>query len=140
MKDCRLILFTPANTPLPVTLLVPRDSLRIDPAPLSRLFVNQDDAGAEAAICHALEDIARRLHRIEDDHRACAFDRVATGARRMIGVANHIGLIEVAHVAELVADCAQAHNAIALGATIARLLRVSDRSMTDIWTVPRIFS
>ncbi|WP_368185243.1 hypothetical protein [Aestuariibius sp. HNIBRBA575] len=53
----------------------------------------------------------------------------------MIAVADQIGLSAVSQVAKDVRDCALSDDAVALGSTVARLTRVTDRSLTEIWDV-----
>ncbi len=122
-----------ANDPAPVARLVPRDPLRMDPGPLSRLYLDLGEQGAEDVIGRALEDLTRRLNRIDDAHRGCDFAAIGHESRRVRVIAEQIGLTEVAEVAAHVIDCAQLGNGMALGATLARLIRITDRCLTEIW-------
>lgn len=117
-----------------VTPLVPRDPLRIDPAPLAALFADLGEATAEEVVCRALDDLVRRLERIEDDLDCRVFSRLGDEARRMIAMSRQIGLTEVAMVAGHVAHAVQAGDGPALGATVARLGRIVDRAISEIWT------
>lgn len=118
-----------------VIRLVPRDPLRMDPAPLSRLYLDLGKRGAEAVICRALDDLTRRLNRIDDAHRGCDFAAIGLETRRVRVIAEQIGLTEVAEVAAHVIDCSTGDNGMALGATLARLIRVTDRCVTEIWAL-----
>ncbi len=135
MKEPLYIPPRPANDFGQVTRLVPRDTLRMDAGPLSRLYLDLGEHGAEAVICSALEDLARRLNRIDDAHRGCDLGLVGQESRRIRVIAEQIGLTEVAEVAAHVIDCAQAGSGMALAATLARLLRVTERCMTEIWAL-----
>jgi hypothetical protein len=133
MKKHTRHLPVPANDPPSVARLVPRDVLRMDPAPLSRLYLDLGEQGAEDVISRALEDLTRRLNRIDDAHLGCDFAAIGQESRRVRVIAEQIGLTEVAEVAAHVIDCAQAGTGMSLGATLARLVRVTDRCMTEIW-------
>lgn len=121
-----------ARQPAVIVPLRPRDVLRIDPDPLIRLHSALGAQGAEDMICRALEDISHRLTRIEADHRACAFDRLGRGAKAIGAVAAQVGLHDLGAVAAHVAECCGRNDAVALGATVARLLRMGTRAMTEM--------
>lgn len=113
---------------------VPVDRLQIDTAPLCHLFKDLGEEAAESVICRALDDLAARVHKIGDNHRACAFHDLRAEARRVVAVAEQIGLTEVATVANHIQNCAKDGSSIALSALVARLTRVSDRANTEIWS------
>jgi len=124
-----------ADTPPQPAIIVqlrPRDVLRIDPEPLVRLHSALGAQGAEDMICRALEDIAHRLTRIEADHRACAFDRLGRGAKAIGAVAAQVGLRDLGSVAAHVSECCGCNDAAALGATVARLMRMGSRAMAEM--------
>ncbi|RYG90425.1 hypothetical protein EU803_14480 [Loktanella sp. IMCC34160] len=119
--------------PPPVTRLSPVESLRIDNDLVEGLYADLGREAADLVVCRALEDLANRMNRIEAEHRACAFDLVQKEARRIMAVAQQIGLTEIANAASAVRHCAQAGQTIATVATLARLRRLNDRAMTEIW-------
>lgn len=53
--------------------------------------------------------------------------------RMMIAIADQIGMHAVARVARDVTECLDAADSIALSATLARLIRVGDRSLNALW-------
>ena len=119
--------------PPPVTRLAPVETLRIDSDLVDALYADLGKEAADLVVCRALEDLANRMNRIEAEHRACAFDLVQKEARRIMAVAQQIGLTEVARAASAVRDCAGNGQTIATVATPWRLRRLTDRAMTDIW-------
>jgi len=126
----------PSVTALPppaiIAQLRPRDVVRIDPDPLIRLHSALGAQGAEDMIGRALEDISHRLTRIEADHRACAFDRLGRGAKAIGAVAAQVGLRDLGAVATHVVECCGHNDAAALGATVARLMRMGTRAMAEM--------
>ena len=54
-------------------------------------------------------------------------------AERLSRLAWQVGLVSLAGVAIDVADCARRNEAVALTATLARAVRVANRSLTEIW-------
>ncbi|ROT97762.1 hypothetical protein [Histidinibacterium lentulum] len=119
----------------PPTPLVPRETVRFDPAPLLRLYGTRGEAEAEDAVCAVLEAISHRLLRLDRDlslREIAAIPRLAT---EIAGLGDGIGLSTLATVARAVARCAEAGDGAALGATLARLGRVADRSISEIWDI-----
>jgi hypothetical protein len=82
-----------------------------------------------------LENLARRLQQVDLCHRTCDFAQLAKTAGAMRGVARQIGMNGVSQVADMVCDCVASGDSVALGATVARLNRVVDRSLPEIWAL-----
>lgn len=115
-----------------VVTIEPRESVRVDHEPLTRLYAALGAEGAEEVIMRAIEDISHRLSRIEADHHACAFDRLERGTRMVAAVSAPIGLGDLSRIAAHVADCIARSDAAALGATVARLIRLGRGAMLDV--------
>ncbi len=115
-----------------VALMVPRDQFRINPVPVRQLYDTLGDAGAEQVICRALDDLVLRLERVEDDYHSRILDRIPSEVRRIVVIAEQIGLTEVAVAAAHVRETLPLGGA-ALAATLARLSRTTDRAVIEIW-------
>jgi len=116
-----------------VTALQPAERVRLDADRLETLYTQLGARGAEDVVCRALEEIAARLARAERDYRAARFDEMRKGCRGLIGMAEEVGMARVARVARDVTACIDAGDGTALGATFARLLRIAERSLCEIW-------
>lgn len=125
---------TPAN-PTRVTVMQCRQNARIDPGPLACLYADLGPDGAEDTICKVLEDIANRLNTLHSLRCRCAFAQMPTPALRLAKVADQIGLVEVAIAADHVAKSASQGDPVALEATLSRLERGFDSSISHIWDV-----
>jgi hypothetical protein len=55
------------------------------------------------------------------------------GCRSLIAMADQVGMAMLARVAGDVTGCIDAGDGTALAATFARLLRIADRSLCEIW-------
>ncbi len=105
----------------------------MNPDPLVALFSELGEGAAERVICRAMEDLATRLallQRFADEGRSAA---VVQEARQMAAQAAVVGLASLARVAGDVADSADARGHTAQAATLARLVRVGERSLTAVW-------
>ena len=64
----------------------------------------------------------------------CAFRiRNDCSARSLTGIADQIGMNDLSRVAGDVTRCIDARDAVALAATLSRLQRIGERSLTAIW-------
>ena len=118
-----------------VTILECNRIPTMDPAPLSEIYRDLGDKGAEETICRALEDLAIRLNRLQDFRAVSGFQEMSRQAKRLAAVAGGIGLTEVATAAKHVAVCAQQTDGVALEATLGRLERGFDLAIGQVWDV-----
>ena len=119
-----------------VTALKPGERVRLDTARIETLYRKLGERGAEDVVCRALEEIAARLAEAERDYRAARFDRMRKSCRGLVGMADEVGLPLMARVARDVTACIDAGDANALAASFARLLRIAERSLCEIWDTP----
>ncbi len=110
-----------------------REKVQMDAEKVTKLFARLGDGAAEEAICRAMEELAARLMAAQTALVTGDMVRVAKAARGMIGIAEEVGLVSLARVASDVAFCAGERDPAAAAATLARLERVGDKSMTGIW-------
>lgn len=116
-----------------VTLLEQREAVRLDSGRLEQLYLQLGEAGAEDVVCRALEELAVRLSHTERCHREDRMQDMRKSARSLIAIAEQIGMGALAKVARDVTQCIDADDRVALAATLARLLRIGDRSLSEIW-------
>lgn len=110
-----------------------KEQVRLDPDNLDSLYAELGPAGAEAIVCRAMEELAQRLADLGALHMAGDLVRMARVARSMVAISEQVGLASFARVSGDVARCAQADDPVALVATLRRLERIGDRSLTAIW-------
>ena len=111
------------------------EPVRLDAECLESLYSELGPTGAENVVCRAMEELALRLADVTTLHHGGDWTELARVARSMGAIARQVGLSSVARVANDVAKCAQAGDPIALGATICRLERIADRSLTIVWDI-----
>ena len=116
-----------------VSVLHVEDEIGLDPDRLGALFCQLGDRGAEDVVCRAMEELAVRLADVDARFRAQDWPGVARLARSLIAIAEQIGMVGLARVAGDVAQSARAVDIPAVGGTLARLGRIADRSLTEVW-------
>lgn len=118
-----------------VTRLYLFEDVQLDRDRIQLLSVDLGAHAARRVIVRALEDIAVRLTRIESAYEKGDLSDIRTGARRLIKIADQTGLTSVCETAEAVQSLCESDDSAALGAAIARLIRVGEMSLVTIWDV-----
>lgn len=113
--------------------LRPEEPVRLDRARIETLHAALGPAQAEEIVCRAMEELAVRLALLERGYAARDVAALAKGARSLVAIAEQIGMAALARVAADVAACADRRDGPALAATLGRLLRLGDRSLTAVW-------
>ena len=116
-----------------VAILVHDERVSFDPERLAELYTQLGEQAAEGAVCRALEDMSIRLRRIEAAFWSRETEKVHENAVALVDVADQIGMHTLSIVAKDVAVCITRGDIVALGGTLARLLRVGDQSLSAIW-------
>ncbi|MFK7940547.1 MAG: hypothetical protein AB8B82_14290 [Roseovarius sp.] len=116
-----------------VTLLTHREMLSLDAARLEELVAQLGEHAAEDVVCRALEELAARLSHTERCYREGRFDDMRKSARSLVAIAEQVGMQKLADVALDVTHCIDGADGIALSATLARLLRIGEGSLSEVW-------
>ncbi|MCB2127952.1 MAG: hypothetical protein KDE03_02455 [Rhodobacteraceae bacterium] len=109
------------------------EGVRLDPDRLAALYAELGETGAEAVIAKAMEELSSRLGEVQrlSDHGKPA--ELARSARLLCKVADQIGMTSFARVADDVRATADAGDHAGQAATLARLVRIGDRSLNAVW-------
>ncbi|PWR01436.1 hypothetical protein DKT77_17170 [Meridianimarinicoccus roseus] len=109
------------------------EQVGVDAGRLTRLYRDVGDREADRLICDAMEDLALSLARIGRAYAARDSARIIDLAVGMESLCARIGLPKLERVARSVAICARRGDGAGLDATLARLSRVGDRSLSAVW-------
>lgn len=116
-----------------VIVLKQKELIRFDPLRLEELYVQLGEAGAENIVCRALEELAARLSHAERCYRERRVTDMRRSIRSLVAVSEQIGMAQLAQVADDVTRCIDGDDNVALAATLSRLLRIGERSLSEIW-------
>jgi len=116
-----------------VTMLKQNECVRLDTDRLATLYVQLGESIAEDIVCRALEELAMRLDRAERCYREGHLEDMRKSTRSLIAIADQIGMPLLVQVAGDVTGCVDRGDRNALAATFTRLLRISERSLCEIW-------
>ena len=116
-----------------LTYVMPDESVRLQTYVLRALYSELGERGAQDVVTRAMEDLAQRLQDAERLYRAAEFSDLRKAVRAMVAVAEQIGMGMLAACAVHVVACIDAGDPVALAATLARLMRIGDRSLNAVW-------
>ncbi|MCX7558049.1 hypothetical protein OS190_00615 [Sulfitobacter sp. F26204] len=111
----------------------PVENVNLDQNQLGGLYSQLGPAGAEDVLCRALEELSLRLSQSEELYRQGQWHELRRNTRSLIAIADQIGMQALSRVANDVIRCIDQTNGVAIAATLSRLMRVGDRSLSAIW-------
>lgn len=116
-----------------VAVLPVDEAVRVNPQRLGDIVNELGEQAAGSVLTAALEQLAIGL----SDARAAALAgdmvELVMQAESVARLSWQVGLVSLAGVAVDVGTCAERRDEIGLGATLARMVRVGNRSLTEIW-------
>ncbi|MEO9779236.1 MAG: hypothetical protein ABJH07_14770 [Sedimentitalea sp.] len=118
-----------------ITTLTPAETVRLDRDRLNALYVQLGEAGAEDVVCRAIEELAVRLAHCERCWRQGQIADLRKNARSLIAISEQIGMCEITRVAADVTATIDNGDDAARAATLFRLIRLGDRSLTAVWNL-----
>lgn len=116
-----------------VSTLAHDEGVRLDPDVLGALYTDLGEAAAEGVICRAMEELANRLSSIERAYYQGEMEVLAKVTKGLVGIASQVGMMKLARCSNDVFECATGNDPVALASTVARLVRLGDRSLTAVW-------
>ncbi|HDY94956.1 MAG: hypothetical protein KBT62_09645 [Sulfitobacter litoralis] len=111
----------------------PVEQVRVDQERLGILYDQLGETGAEDVVCRAMEELALRMSHCNRLYQASNWPELRKNCRSLIAIAEQVGLEKLAHVAGNVICAIDQTSPVAIGATLTRLIRIGDRSLTAIW-------
>lgn len=111
------------------------EQIHLDQGRLNTLYAQLGETGAETVVCRAMEELAVRMAQCETLWRADNRVQLRKHARSLIAISDQVGMQRLAQVARDVTDCVDAQDEIAIAATLSRLLRIGERSLSAIWSM-----
>jgi hypothetical protein len=109
------------------------ETVRVDQDRLGALYAELGEVAAEDVVCRAMEELAVRFSHCSRLHSAGHWSELRKCTRSLIAISDQIGMAVLARVAGDVIETLDAGDIPATGATLARLLRIGEQSLTAIW-------
>ncbi|ATG42066.1 MULTISPECIES: hypothetical protein [Phaeobacter] len=121
------------NVVAQILTVIHKENVRLDSDKLSDLYAQLGEAGAEDVVCRAIEELAVRLSHCERLWRQNDMANLRKSARSLIAIADQIGMTAMARVARDVTGAIDIDDFAAVSATLFRLMRIGERSLTAVW-------
>ncbi len=121
-----------------VVQIRPSEKIVLDQDRLGTLYDQLGEAGADSVVCRAMEELAVRLAHCNMLWQRSHMEHLRKNARSLIAIADQIGMHRLAHVARDVTFCIDNGDDTALAATLSRMMRIGERSLTAIWATQDI--
>jgi hypothetical protein len=113
-----------------ISILHPRDTAYFDEDTLNALSRDLGSSVAENILCRALEDMAERFLQIRDDYGDGNLLGLRKSVHALIPIAEQIGLLGLARVGRDVLICIDQGDAVAIAATLCRMLRCGEMAIS----------
>ena len=118
-----------------VTVLHQGEGPSIDGDLLSALYRTLGPGAAERLVCDAIEQLAVALTLCADLYEAPDHAELARTLGDMTRISEQVGLNGMSLVASHVLNAVNQRDPVALAATMSRLMRVGQASLTAVWDV-----
>lgn len=119
-----------------VVELAPGEQIVLDHSRVGKLARQAGRLEAERIVMDRVEDIAARLARVEAFYRNDELGRMSPELTDVSALALEIGLISLARVCRDLALTAEYADRTSLTAVWARLVRIGDQSLAQLWELP----
>ena len=116
-----------------LSVLHHKENVGLDPDKLMGLYVKLGENAAEDMIERAMETLARRLAEMERQFSTQDIAALCKSCNVIRKLSQDVGLTSVAQVSRDVVNCALRSDQVALAATWARLSRIGDQSLSEVW-------
>ncbi len=114
----------------------PSERIIIDSARLEEVFRRLGDRGAEAYVMEAVEAISDLLAEVDGFVRNDQLAEIAPRAQQVSRISAEIGLTSLARVSRDMGIAAARDDVVAYRAVWERLVRIGDRSLSQVWELP----
>ncbi|MEP2642516.1 hypothetical protein [Roseobacter sp.] len=115
-----------------------KETVRVDQDRLAALYLELGEVGAEDVVCRAMEEMALRLSHCGRMHTSRNMKELRKCARSLIAIGDQIGMHALTRVAGDVTNAIDSSDGPAVSATLARLIRIGEQSLTAIWDLQDI--
>jgi len=122
-----------------MNVLTIREPIHIDTNRLGHHLKRSVEQDVSDHVFHLADTMAQALGEAETNFLNNRFDRLVSTVQKIATLAEMCGFISVRTVAGDVSHAVQRNDAVAVSATVHRLLRIGEKSLYAIWDLPEQF-
>lgn len=100
---------------------------------MAELTVRLGPVGADNLISRTMEELAVQMAKVHKSFLRNNMNEMCTAAGKVADVSDHIGMVSLSIVAKHVTYLAANGDSTALAAVIARLTRIGEMSLMQVW-------
>lgn len=105
----------------------------MDATQIEALCTDLGAYAAEDVVCRAMEDLGQRLLLVQEQADTGPREDLHRSLKALGAIADQIGMCGLSQVARDVRTCIEDDDPVAEAATLARLARVGERSLSALW-------
>ncbi len=109
------------------------EQVRLDKNRLSEIVARLGPLGADDLISRTMEELAVQLAKVHKAYQRGSMNEVRNAVRKISEVAAHVGMPGLSSVAGDVRQLLDMRDTAALAATVARLGRIGESSLMQVW-------
>ncbi len=113
------------------------EPVRLDKVRLAEIVARLGPRGADDMVSRAMEELAVQLARVHKNYGRARMGDVVEAAAVVARIAAHVGMPGLSRVARdvgwLARPARSRNNDVALAATVARLVRIGEDSLMQVW-------
>lgn len=109
------------------------EAANLDHDQLGALYAQLGAVGAEDVLRRAMEELALRLSHSERLYQQSEMPELRKSVHSLIAIADQIGMGKLARVAKDVSIGIDQGDMVVVAATLSRLMRVGEASLTAVW-------
>ena len=110
-----------------------QEHVELDKDRLAEIIGRLGPRGADEVISRTMEELAVQLAKIHKAARRDNLESLGNAARKIAEFSAHIGMPALSNAALNVANISGFNNGVALMATVARLERIGEASLLQVW-------
>ena len=116
-----------------INQLMPSEAANLDHDQLGTLYAQLGAVGAEDVLRRAMEELALRLSHAETLLQEGDVPGLRKCTQSLIAIADQTGMRKLTRVAGDVTVAVDNHDMVAVAATLSRLMRVGEASLSAVW-------
>ncbi|MEQ6249718.1 hypothetical protein ABMC89_12565 [Sulfitobacter sp. HNIBRBA3233] len=111
------------------------ERVELDQGRIGALYRQLGADGADNVMCRAMEELAVRMSLCRSLWQEGKTAQLRKNARSLIAISEQLGMKRLAQVAGDVTACIDDRDSVAVSATLSRMLRTGERSLSAIWSM-----
>ena len=111
------------------------ETVKLNEERLGSLYSQLGEDGAESVMCRAMEELAARMALCQSLWHEGKTAQLRKNARSLIAISEQIGMQRLSQVANDVTRSIDDKDPVAVSATLSRMLRIGERSLSAVWSL-----